>query len=61
MDNSNTEWYSASELASMLNVSTQTIYNRIKQGKYEAKPFKRGVYKGFLIKYDVSNGKTDRK
>lgn len=51
----NSEWYSASELAAMLKVSTQTIYNRIKKGKYETQPFKRGMYKGFLIKYEVDN------
>ena len=49
------EWYSASELATLLQVSTQTIYNRIKSGEYETQPFKRGVYNGFLIKYSHNN------
>jgi predicted DNA-binding protein YlxM (UPF0122 family) len=53
---SNTEWYSASELATLLQVSTQTIYNRIRRGEYETQPFKRGVYNGFLIKYSHNNG-----
>lgn len=52
---SNAEWYSVSELAEKLHVSTQTIYNRIKKGEYETQPFKRGMYNGFLIKYDCSN------
>lgn len=50
------EWYSASELAALLKVSTQTIYNRIRRGEYETQPFKRGVYNGFLIKYNHDNG-----
>lgn len=58
---SNAEWYSVSELAEKLHVSTQTIYNRIKKGEYETQPFKRGMYKGFLIKYNVSDGKAERK
>lgn len=49
------EWYSASELATLLQVSTQTIYNRIRRGEYETQPFKRGVYNGFLIKYSRDN------
>ena len=53
---SNAEWYSASELAALLKVSTQTIYNRIRRGEYETQPFKRGVYNGFLIKYSHNNG-----
>lgn len=57
MNRQEQEWYSASELAEKLHVSTQTIYNRIKMGTYEAKSFSRGKYKGFLIKYNFDNGK----
>lgn len=55
MNRQEQEWYSASELATLLQVSTQTIYNRIRRGEYETQPFKRGVYNGFLIKY-ISDG-----
>ena len=44
------EWVSASELAELLNVSTQTIYNRAKRQMYETKKFKRGKMIGILIK-----------
>lgn len=56
MNRQEQEWYSASELATLLQVSTQTIYNRIRRGEYETQPFKRGVYNGFLIKYNHNNG-----
>ena len=56
MNRQEREWYSASELATLLQVSTQTIYNRIRRGEYETQPFKRGVYNGFLIKYSNNNG-----
>ena len=56
MNRQEQEWYSASELATLLQVSTQTIYNRIRRGEYETQPFKRGVYNGFLIKYSHNNG-----
>lgn len=55
MNRQEQEWYSASELAALLKVSTQTIYNRIRRGEYETQPFKRGMYNGFLIKY-ISDG-----
>lgn len=60
MNRQEQEWYSASELATLLQVSTQTIYNRIRRGEYETQPFKRGVYNGFLIKYSRNNG-TEQK
>ena len=44
------EWVSVSELAELLNVSTQTIYNRVKKQMYEIKKFKRGKMIGVLIK-----------
>lgn len=44
------EWVSVSSLATILNVSKQTIYNRIKNGNYETKEFERGQMKGLLVK-----------
>ena len=46
----NFEWISISELAELLNVTKQTIYNRVKSGLYETKQFKRGKMIGILIK-----------
>lgn len=50
MNEQEVEWVSVSELAELLNVSTQTIYNRVKRQMYEAKKFKRGKMIGVLIK-----------
>ena len=50
----NEEWISASEFAKRKKVSTQTIYNRVRAGVYESREFKRGVYKGIIIKWDGS-------
>lgn len=50
MENNETEWVSVSELAGLLNVSKQTIYNRVKTQLYETKKFKRGKMIGVLIK-----------
>jgi predicted DNA-binding protein YlxM (UPF0122 family) len=50
MENNETEWVSVSELAGLLNVSKQTIYNRVKTQLYETKKFKRGKMIGALIK-----------
>lgn len=50
MENNKTEWVSVSELAGLLNVSKQTIYNRVKTQLYETKKFKRGKMIGVLIK-----------
>lgn len=44
------EWVSVSELAELLNVSKQTIYNKVKAHLYEIKNFKRGKMVGILIK-----------
>lgn len=55
--NGNNEWVSVSELAKHLNVSKQTIYNRVRAGKYDTQSFNRGKYNGFLIKYDINDGK----
>lgn len=49
-NNNMDEWVSVSELAELLNVSTQTIYNRAKRKLYETKKFKRGKMIGVLIK-----------
>lgn len=45
----NEEWISVSECAELLNVTKQTIYNRVKSGLYETKQFKRGKMIGILI------------
>lgn len=50
MENSeNTEWISISTLAERLGVTKQTVYNRVKQGVYPTKEFKRGTMRGVLI------------
>lgn len=50
MENSeNTEWISISTLAERLGVTKQTVYNRVKQGMYPTKEFKRGTMRGVLI------------
>lgn len=46
----NEEWISVSELAELMNVTKQTIYNRVKSGLYETRQFKRGKMIGVLIK-----------
>lgn len=45
----NVEWVSVSTLAERLNVSTQTIYNRIKCGEYPTIDYVRGKYRGVLV------------
>ena len=50
MENSeNTEWISISTLAERLGVTKQTVYNRVKQGMYPTREFKRGTMRGVLI------------
>ena len=49
MNENEYEWVSASSLAVQLNVSTQTIYNRIKRGDYPAMKFERGKNNGVLV------------
>ena len=46
----NDEWVSVSTLAAIIGKSKQTVYNRIKDGVYETKTFRRGTMKGVLIK-----------
>lgn len=46
---SNEEWISVSQLAVQLGVSSQTIYNRIQSGVYQAKVFRRGTMRGLLV------------
>lgn len=43
------EWVSVSTLAERLNVSTQTIYNRIKCGEFQTINYERGKYRGILV------------
>lgn len=49
MQESNLEWVSASTLATRLNVTPQTIYNRIAKGMYPSKEFVRGKMRGILV------------
>lgn len=43
------EWISVSEMAEREGVTVQTIRNRIKQGVYPSKTFKRGTMCGVLV------------
>jgi len=45
------EWLSVSEVAKRENVTSQTIYNRIRENLYETMEFQRGKLRGVLIKY----------
>ena len=45
------EMISVSELARRLGRTPQTMYNQIKQGLWETVEYKRGKYKGILVKY----------
>ena len=49
MNENEYEWISVSSLAVQLNVTSQTIYNRIKRGDYPVKEFKRGGMNGVLV------------
>ena len=52
MDNSSMpkeEWISVSELAKRMNVTSQTIYNRISKGDLKTKEFTRGKMRGLLV------------
>lgn len=49
MNENEYEWISVSSLAVQLNVTSQTIYNRIKRGDYQVKEFKRGDMRGVLV------------
>lgn len=44
------EYVSVSTYARLKNVSTQTIYNMIKDGRLEYVSFNRGKYRGLLVK-----------
>ena len=43
------DWMSVSSLAVQLNVSKQTIYNRIAKNEYPVKRFRRGSMDGILV------------
>lgn len=45
----NDDWVSVSEMARLSNVSKQTVYNRVRDGFYVTRTFKRGKMKGILI------------
>jgi predicted DNA-binding protein YlxM (UPF0122 family) len=53
-NNQEIEWISVSQLAVQLNVSKQTIYNKIRQGAYQTKEFTRGSMRGLLVAYPKS-------
>lgn len=48
--NKQDKWLSVSEFASLLGVSSQTIYNRIARGSYETQEFRRGKMRGILVR-----------
>lgn len=52
MNDNKFEWISVSELAKRLGKTTQTVYNLIKDGKYETVEFKRGKMRGYLVKVE---------
>ena len=47
------EMLSVSDVAKKLGVTSQTVYNQIKAGMWETQEFKRGQYKGILVKYPI--------
>lgn len=49
MNENENEWISVSEMAEREGVTVQTIRNRIKQGVYPIKTFKRGTMCGVLV------------
>jgi len=50
MENNQEKWVSVSTLAKRLGCTKQTIYNHLKQGKYEYKASERGSMRGMLVK-----------
>lgn len=50
MDEQQYEWVSASTYAKRHNITTPTVYNRIREGLLEAKEFERGTMRGWIIK-----------
>ena len=51
MENEQYEMLSVSTVAKKLGKTPQTIYNQIKAGMWEIIEYKRGKYKGVLVKY----------
>ena len=49
MNEQDYEWVSVSTFATRINVSVQTIYNRIAQGLYPKKTYKRKSMNGILV------------
>lgn len=49
------EWISVSELAKRLGITTQQVYNRIKDGMYETINYQRGSMNGYLVKVKKEN------
>lgn len=50
MNEEDYEWISASEYAARFGVSKQTVYNKIKSEELVARPFKRGLYNGYIVR-----------
>lgn len=55
MDNTGKNLISVSSLSVKLGVSTQTIYNRVRSGRYKAHKFQRGKLSGMLIDLNSVN------
>jgi hypothetical protein len=55
----NLDWIGVSSLAKLLNVSKQTIYNRIRRGVYPTKNFARGTMNGMLVGVVKQNGQEN--
>lgn len=55
MDEKEYEWVSVSTLAALTNVSVQTIYNRLAQGLYPKKIYKRKSMNGILVGVPKTN------
>ena len=44
------KWISVSQMADQLNVTKQTVYNKIKQGIIPSREFTRGSMRGLLVR-----------
>lgn len=55
MESNSKNLISVSSLSVKLGVSTQTIYNRVRSGRYKAHKFQRGKLSGMLIDLNSVN------
>ena len=51
MENEQYEMLSVSSVAKKLGKTPQTVYNQIKAGMWKTIEYKRGKYKGVLVKF----------